>query len=368
MNWAAGKVAGKMWQAAVALLVALAFAPPAVLAQKPRNYEIRFDTRPPLAASIEQSNERYLLNLVNNSAQEFRGTARISMGDGGAQLEAGQLSVSVPPNESRLLLLNALKATGSQYTLQIFDQQGALVLYKMAAVGQGTGVTASEATAVSLAPEAPSPKPVQTITSPAAPPAAAQPALTAEVQFKVRLVAAAQKVIPEASLEINIGPNKQQKQVAINKHAVVEFNLPEYLESNQLAYALKRKDGSVIAQGTSDLDKLFNDDHVTVSDIRTDRVAYGPGELARITVVLEGQSPNGYKLETLARDSAGNTFFTNTIVGAAGEEAKEQQFNVAVPGDIKGPIIFEFKVYDGQTGMLYDSGEREIAFRAGKAG
>jgi hypothetical protein len=239
------------------------------------------------------------------------------------------------------------------------------------------GASASSAETVALSSETP-PKPSAPL-NPVPVPAASQTA-EPEVQIKPRLIAGARendpfilsfdlnatKAIMDASLEITAGKVKRSKAVSINRHAVVELNLPEYLESNQIGYTLTRKDGSVIAQGTADLDKLFADDHVTVGDIRTDRVSYAPGETARITIVLEGQSPRGYKLEVIVRDFAGSNLFNNTILGEPGEAAKNQEFSFLVPLEVKGPIIFEFKVYDAENNTVFDSGEREIAVKAGQ--
>lgn len=335
--------------------------------------------RPSLTANLESSGAQYLLTLDNNSDREFRGSARLSLGKDGTHTEAGQLTLLLPPNDTKVFLLKALQVSGDQYLLQIFDQKGALVFYKVAPVRPVAGATLSNAESVALS-SGPLP---HTTTAPA--PVALQPALTKEplppeVQIKTRLLGGAQdndpfilafdlaanKAIFEASLDISIGKTKQHKPVNLNKHAVVEFKLPEYLDSNQITYKLTRKDGSVIAEGATDVNKLFADDHVTVADIRTDRVAYGAGETARITVALEGLSPHGFKLEIIARDLAGNTFFTDTAHGGPGEEIKEKEFSFLLPANIKGPVVFEFKVSDAETGLLFDSGEREIAVKESK--
>lgn len=367
-------MAGKFVCAFLLWLAGAASLAPAVRAQaKPS-----FEPRPSLTGNLESSGGQYLLTLDNNSAQEFRGTARLSLGNEANQTDAGQLAIVLAPNETRLLRLNAVKATGAQYTLRIYDQRGVLIFYKIAPVRQVAGVVLSNAETVTLTSEAP-PKPLAPVNHDPVP-AAGQTALTPEVQIKLRLIAGvretdpfilsfdlnAAKAIMEASLNLTAGKAKQSKAVSLNRHAVVEFNLPEYLESNQIGYTLARKDGSVIAQGIADLDKLFADDHVTVGELRTDRVSYGPGETARITVVLEGQSPRGYKLEVIARDYSGNGFFSNTIFGEPGEAAKNQEFSFTLPVDVKGPILFEFKVYDAENNTVFDSGEREIAVKEPK--
>jgi hypothetical protein len=335
--------------------------------------------RPSLTANLESSGAQYLLTLDNNSDREFRGSVRLSLGKDGNHSEAGQLALVLPPNDTKSLLLKALQTSGEQYLLQIFDQKGALVFYKVALVRPVTGATLSHAESVALS-TAPIPAGPTAATNNTFQPTVSKEALLPEVQIKARLIAGAQdndpfvisfelaanKAIFEAAFEIIIGKTKQNKPVNLNKHAVLEFKLPEYLDSNQITYKLTRKDGSMIAEGTTDLDKLFADDHVTVADIRTDRVAYSPGETARITVALEGVSPHGFKLEVIARDYSGKTFYTHTAHGGPSEEVKEKEFALLLPGDIKGPVIFEFKVLDVETGLLFDSGEREIAVKETK--
>ncbi|MBI1761663.1 MAG: hypothetical protein HYR56_09535 [Acidobacteria bacterium] len=335
--------------------------------------------RPSLTASLESSGAQYLLILDNNSDREFRGSVRLSLGKDGSHTEAGQLALVLPPNDTKALLLKAVQASGDQYLLQIFDQQGALVFYKVASVRSVTGATPGNAESVSLSKGLPPSATPPTVAN-APPPAAAKEPPPPEAQIKVRLIAgaqendsfvlafdlAAEKAILNATFDLVIGKTKESKPVTLNKHAVVEFKLPEYLDSNQIVYRLLRKDGSVIAEGVTEMDKLFADDHVTVADIRTDRVAYSPGETARLTIALEGISPHGFKLEVIARDFGGKTFFTDTALGAAGEEVKEKEFSFLLPVDVKGPVVIEFKVSDGETTLLFDSGEREIAVKEPK--
>lgn len=334
--------------------------------------------RPSLTANLESSGAQYLLTLDNNSDREFRGRLRLSLGRDGNSTEAGQLTISLPPNDTKALLLKAVQASGDQYTLQIYDQQGTLVFYKVAPVRQVAGATLNNAEAVSLTTGAPQPAPGPSMAAPVTPVAKEPP--VPEVQLKARLIAGAQdndpfvvafdlaavKAIFDASLEITIGKIKDKKPVNLNTRAVLEFKLPEYLESNQISYKFTRKDGSVILEGTTDLDKLFADDHVTVADIRTDRVSYSSNETARVTVVLEGTSPHGFKLEVTARDFSGKTFFTATAHGGAGEEIKEKEFTFILPSDVKGPVVFEFRVSDAETALLFDSGERELAVKESK--
>jgi hypothetical protein len=336
----------------------------------------RVQPRPALTANLESRSGQYQLTLDNNGDQEFRGRVVIRVGQVGEPSEAGQATLILPPNKTKSFSLNAGGLTGEHYTLQIFDQKGALVFYQVAPLRQASGPAQINLESITLSTHTPK----LVISGPANPSAlvAASPPPTPEVQIKPRLVAGAQDSDPfllafdlaaanalmNATLVISIGETKQSKPVSINHRAVVEFKLPEYLETNQIGYQLTRKDGGVVAEGTTNLDKLFADDHVTVADIRPDRVAYAPGETARLTIMLEGQSPHGFKLEILARDYTGKTFFTNTAYGNQGETVKEKEFTFTLPGEVKGPVIFEFKIYDGETGLLFDSGERELTIKA----
>lgn len=329
-----------------------------------------------LAANLESSGNQYLLTLENHSTHEFRGIARLNLGQEGYQSEVGQLSLQLAPNDTRALLLNGVSVRGDQYTLQLFDQWGVLVFYKAAPVRPAASAAMQNAQAVTLVNRAVlSPTPTVNITSLPTPVRNEPP--PPEIQIKLRLVAGAQEADPfslafelvaakpilNATLAIALGVAKQSKPVNVNKSAVVEFRLPETLETNQVSYKLTRPDGSVISEGVSDLDKLYGDDHVTVADIRLDRVAYSAGEVAKVTVVLEGQAPHGFRLEVQAKDFSGTTFFSNNFAGGAGEQVKEREFSFAMPADVKGPVIFEFKVYDAETGLLFDSGERDIVIK-----
>lgn len=336
------------------------------------------EPRARVTATLETSDGQYFLTLNNDSTFAFRGTARLSLGNAERQTEAGQLALVLAPNEARVLRLAALKAAGEHYTLRLYDQRGVLLFYKVAALRAVTSAVPSNAEAVALTNEALPAPPAPVSANPV--PAASQVVTTPEVQIKPRLIAGAKeddpfiisfdlsatRAIMDAALNLTTGKTKQSKAVSLNRHAVVEFKLPEYLESNQLDYTLTRKDGSVIAQGTANLDKLFADDHVTVGDLRTDRVSYAPGETARVTLVLEGQSPRGYKLEVVARDQAGSVFFNTTVYGEPGEAAKNQEFAFTLPLEVKGPVIFEFKVYDAENHTVFDSGERELVVKSGQ--
>ena len=354
------------------LIAWLVFALP-VAAQTPKPAEYNFRSAAPLVASLENHNGQYLLNLTNNTERELRGSARLSLGADGAQVEAGQLPIVIPANETKLYLLKGLSVNGEHYTLRLYDGNGALLFYKIAAVRRVSDGVVTQAETVALSGSS---KPAA-IAAPSVTPAVSQPVTESDIQVKTRIAAGAQPDDPfiiafelagqrslfDATFNVAIGQAKMSKPVSINRQAVVEFNMPAEVGDGKISYTLLRKDGSVAAQGETSLDKLFTEDVVTVSDIRTDKISYTPGETAKLTIVLEGGSKEGYRLEITAHDAQDEQFFTTTLYGKGGERAGEQPLNLSLPTDSKERVVVKFKLFDTVNGALFDSGERELAIR-----
>lgn len=344
-------------------------------AQKPKPVEYNFRSAAPLVASLENHNGQYLLNLANNGERELRGSVRLSLGEDGAQVEAGQINIVVSANESKLYLLKGLVVRGEHYTLRIYDEAGALLFYKIAKVRPVTDGIVSQAETVALSGAAASNTPAAPVAVPVAP-AVSQP-VNEGIQVKTRIAAGAQPDDPfviafeltgqrslfDATFEANIGQAKMSKPISINRQAVVEFNVPTEMGDGKIAYTLLRKDGSVAAQGETLLDKLFSDDVITVSDIRTDKVSYAPGETARLTFALEGSSKEGYRLEITAYNHQDAQIFSTTLYGKGGERAAEQPVTLNVPSDSKERLVVKFQLFDAANGALFDAGERELSVR-----
>ena len=66
-------------------------------------------------------------------------------------------------------------------------------------------------------------------------------------------------------------------------------------------------------------------------------------------------------VEVTVKDGRGNIFFRDSRKGANESGKSNQDFAVNLPRETPGPLIFEFKLYEAETGTLFDSGEREIA-------
>ena len=169
-----------------------------------------------------------------------------------------------------------------------------------------------------------------------------------------------------ATISISATKLNEQKPVSIHSQSQVDFKLPESLESNTVSYVLKGKDGTVLAKGELDLNVLMADDSVTVNDIRTDRQSYQPGETARLTVITEGKAQSGYRLEVSVRDAQSQTIFSDQKIIAADETAKSFDFLINLPSKLSAPAIFEFRIFDAESGLLFDSGEREIPINTTK--
>lgn len=348
--------------------------PPAPNASQP---SALIRTRPSLTGSLENNHGKLRLNLTNNAAREFRGTARLSLGSAAEQRELGQVALALPPQETTLLWLTNVAPAGEQYTLLIHDERSTLVFYKIASLKRINDDAPAIAVTLTPVTTGAAPKTPAVISSPGAADEAVR--LATQIQVQARLLAdeatAGGLLIsfelrsPQAidgTLAITVGKHQERKPARVHRQAHYEFKLPEKLESERIGYTLIAKNGRVLAKGEVDLAQLMADDAVTVSDIRTDRATYEAGETARLTVLLEGKARQGYRLEVLARDSQGQVFFREEKQAAGGETVNAPEFTVALANNVVPPLAFEFKIFDPGTGLLFDSGEREIPFTKAK--
>jgi len=170
----------------------------------------------------------------------------------------------------------------------------------------------------------------------------------------------------DATLSITLGQHKDSKPVSVKRNLTVEFKLPDQLDSERISYEMTAKNGRVIVKGELGLDQLMAEDFVTVADIRTDKSSYDLGDSVQVTVRLEGRSPHGYRLETLAKDGQGVVFFQDQYQANADNQSNTQEFSLTLPREMTSPVVLEFKLFDAETGLLFDSGEREIPINNAK--
>ena len=340
--------------------------------------------RASLSGWLENNGNRLRLILNNNSAWEFRGTAKISLGGSDDQKEIGQVPLTLPAKEISLLQVTGATISGDHYTLAVYDQRGTRLFFRIAPLRVASDPT--PATNVALLPVQPArTKTASNLSTGGSTPNKANSTdeyarLATEVQVKAKVLASAesndafilsfdlrsQRPVLNATLSISATKLNEQKPVSIHSQSQVDFKLPESLESNTVSYVLKGKDGTVLAKGELDLNVLMADDSVTVNDIRTDRQSYQPGETARLTVITEGKAQSGYRLEVSVRDAQSQTIFSDQKIIAADETAKSFDFLINLPSKLSAPAIFEFRIFDAESGLLFDSGEREIPINTTK--
>lgn len=366
----------------ILLLSVFAAGPHCVLAKPLRTAVYQ---SPLLAGWVENNDGRLRLVLANNSPQQFRGTCRLSLGSDNDQKEIGQVMLTLPPQETTLLQLNNVMPSGQQYTLAIYDQKGVRRFFKIAPLHQISDPTPAQSVALTPVPQIrPSQAkpatpllPVNNSSSAAAAAASEMEEViraASQVQVQARLLASEEaaaffilsfefrsaRPIKDARIAIVAGKVRNNKLVSIYSQGRVEFKLPEQLETEQISYTLTGKDGRVLAKGELDLQQLMNDGVVIANDIRTDRSSYEPGENARIAILLEGKSRHGFRMEVSAKDGQSQTIFQDQKTVGANYKADSQEFTISIPDHASAPIFFEFKIFDSETGLLFDSGEREI--------
>lgn len=337
--------------------------------------------RPSISGRLENNNGQLRLVLTNDSPQQFHGFARIGLGNSEEQKDIGQIELALPAQELSLLQLSGVNPSGDQYSLSVFDQKGVRVFFKIAPIRRVSDPT--PAIPVSLLPIQQRPKTkapltitgtYSTVITPTVNKIDEFARVASRVQVQARLLAneeandsfillfelRAQRPVYNATISINAGKTKDRKPVSVNLQSQVEFVVPIELDSEIISYVLTGKDGKVLANGELELQQLMADDYVTVGDIRTDRSGYKPGETARVTVLLEGKAKAGYRLEVSLRHNQNQTIFQDQKTVKATDNSDSMDFVIAIPNRITAPVIFEFRIYDSETGLLFDSGEREL--------
>ncbi len=320
-------------------------------------------TPPALSGNIETANGQYRINLVNlDPSRVVRGYAVINLGSVEEQTEAIKLRFTLAPQEGMLYPLWPLAATGEYYTLMIYDLRGVMIFQKIAPVRRGTEANWTVAA------------PVTAIVSPRLVATSPAPGPEAEIKVQAKLAGGENENDPfYLALDLSaphpiIGAGITVTGKGINQHkvadikgtALIKFKLPDDLPEQKLSYLITDSTGRLLARGEADLHTLLADDYVSVSEVKPDRQAYAPGEQAKLSVNLQGNSPNGYRLEVLAKDSKGTIFFRDARKSEAGGGNPGLEFTLALPRETSGSVTFSYKVFDAKTGKLFDSGDTEI--------
>ncbi len=364
------------------VMAMLVFSPPIVTAQQPtsgltdpvtRPRQVLADqiylSPPALSGHIETANGQYRINLVNlDPSRVVRGYAVINLGPVEQQTEAIKLRFTLSPQEGMLYPLWPLAVTGDYYTLMIYDLRGVMIFQKIAPVRHGNDANWAVAA------------PVSTIVGPRL--IATSPAPNPEAEIKVQaklaggesenepfylaLDLSAPRPIIGAGITVTGKGINQRKVADIKGTALIKFKLPDDLPEQKLSYLITDATGRLLARGEADLHTLLADDYVSVSEVKPDRQAYAPGDQAKLSVNLQGSSPNGYRLEVLAKDSKGTIFFRDLRKSEAGGDSPALEFTLALPRETSGTVTFSYKVFDAKTGKLFDSGDTEITVTESK--
>src|SRR5262245_1117184 len=396
--------------------------------------------RPVVDGGVESVEGRLQVSLYNtDDIREFRGVARISLGASNQQSE--RVEFRLAPQELRFFPLGSRGAPGDNYTLEVFEQGGALIFIKNAPVKRGTVmapiVTAPAPTNPTSAPAARAattvakeltvkalliaarpgqsqgdgarsravqqPNPPQIVETPTQEqPGEPQVAIVKKpsarrarrgqsaevkmpaVEHQIRMESIKEPEIVEApvsdepgplalrfeisspspiikaSLSVSANEFKQRQSVTVKGSANVEFKLPEDFEEPIINYALTDASGRALAQGQLVFEDLMAEDSVTVSDVKLDKETYDPGESAHFVVTLEGRSPNGYRLEVIAKGANAETLLNDNRKGVYSKGKAIQEFRVEIPAEARGIISVEFKAFGNLTGKLFGYVVREI--------
>lgn len=359
----------------LSLLSAVLISPQAAVAQspipeqiptasRPRQVAVEqiYLTAPKLSGDIETANGQYRISLANlEEKRVVRGYAVIQLGSSEQLTEAIKLRFTLAPQEGMLFPLWPLAASGDFYALMVYDLRGVMIFQKIAPVKRGNDANWAVA------------PPMNAIISQRFVATTASPEAEVKVQakltggesesdpFLLSLELSALRPIPGAGVTLTGKGISQRKVADLRGTTLVQFKLPDDLPEQKLSYLVTDAAGRMLAHGEADLHTLLADDYVSVGEIRPDKQAYAPGETAKLTVNLQGNSPHGFRLEVMAKDSRGTILFRDMHKSDAGGNGASIDFNVAIPKDASGPLFFEYKVFDAQSGKLFDSGDTQLA-------
>jgi hypothetical protein len=322
-------------------------------------------TPPALTGSVENVSGEYHLKLVNNDAsRRFQGVALVSLGTASAQTAATQIPIDLAPRDAQTFLLYSLPVSGEQYSLTVKDGAGRIVLQRIAPVQQVSDI--------SLAEKVPTAN-----TKPSAP---APASIVGGIKVNARLTGGEKESdpfvlvfeitcltpIPDATLQVTAKGFQQTAKISVLGQGKAEFKLPDELEAQKLFYILSDAHGRIVARGEADLNQMLSDERTAIGEFSSDRPSYKPGDTANLKIAVRGAAKAGYRMEILGKNSHGEVFFRDLRRGNAGEKSgATQQFTITIPAEATGPVRVEVKIFDGESGTLLDSNEREIALTNG---
>jgi hypothetical protein len=319
---------------------------------------------PEIVGEVERAGAQIQLVLTNPSdTRAFQGAAKVNVGlSADAAIE---LTINLGPNETRRFPLPTSKSSetpGAEYSLAVYNQTGALVMYKVAPIKTTAG---SEREAASK--QAPASKKVSEelrvnarLTRGLASRDAELPTPDQAEPFILTFEIESDTLVKNANFTLSSKDFQRRQPITIEGRAALEFKLPDTLSNRKLNYTLTSATGQALASGEVDLDQLTASDAVSVGELTFDRPAYTRGESARVVIELQGDAPRGYRMNLTVKDGGGNLLVKDERRGSSKKGKSRQEFSIEIPRSAPGPIIVEYQVFGGQTGALFDSGSREI--------
>jgi hypothetical protein len=319
---------------------------------------------PAIVGEVERAGAQIQLVLTNPSGTSaFQGDAKINVG---LSADADvRLTITLAPHETRRFPLATSKTSetsGAEYSLAVYNQAGALVMYKIApiktTVESEREVASKQATASKKGSE--ELRVNARLTRGLANRDAELPTPEQAEPFLLTFEIESDTLVKNADFTLSAKDFQRRQPITIEGRASLEFKLPDTLSKRKLSYTLTSATGQTLASGEVDLDQLTASDAVSVGELTFDRPTYRRGESARVVIELQGDAPRGYRMNLTVKDGGGNLLVKDERRGSNNQGKSRQEFSIEIPREAHGPIVVEYQVFGGQTGALFDSGSREI--------
>ncbi|MFN6201361.1 MAG: hypothetical protein ACK496_02635 [Acidobacteriota bacterium] len=348
--------------------------------------------RESLVAELRPAGRQLALELShagreNSPASQLQ--IEIALGSETEMRDVGQATLTMPPNQSLSLLLTGLSWNSpaeNSYLLTVDEVRGPnrrLILYRHAVLRPSNDPPPTSS--LSLTP--PRSRRAST-TQPASPeiPLATAPRYEnftppAPIQLQAQLLSNpgnptgallsidlfAERPLLKANLEISLRNHRASQPVNLERQLNLSFELPENFSEGDaeptVHYRLLDRDRRPLLEGDLPLSSLMATDQVGLLDLQTDQPSYRAGEQVRVTLLIEGSSRQGLKIDLAVRDEKGQYFHRDQRQTGPGNTDPAPFFIFTLPAVIKGPVTIEYQLLDPQQGRLYDAGQRELIVR-----
>lgn len=359
--------------------------------------------RESLVAELRPAGRQLVLELSHEGRENSPASQlqiEIALGSETEMRDVGQATLTMPPNQSLSLLLAGLSwnsAGENSYLLTIYEIRGPsrqLILYRHAVLRPSSDPPPTSS--ISLAPPRsrrgsttqPAGRSGTGTSGPGRPetPLATAPRYEnftppAPIQLQAQLLSNpgnptgailsidlfAERPLLKANLEISLRHHRASQPVNLERQLNLSFELPENFAEGDaeptVHYRLLDRDRHPLLEGDLPLTSLMATDQVGLLDLQTDQPSYRAGEQVRVTLLIEGSSRQGLKIDLAVRDEKGQYFHRDQRQTGPGNTDPAPFFIFTLPAVIKGPVTIEYQLLDPQQGRLYDAGQRELVVR-----